>query len=209
MNIYYVYAYLRKKDITPYYIGKGKANRAWQKHAGLKIPNSKYRIIILENNLTNIGALALERRMIRWYGRKDNNTGILRNLTDGGEGTSGYPNSLKQKEKISKSLKGRTFTDNHKLNLTQAQLGTKNHRFGKKMSDEIKEKISKTLTGREVSDITRLKISKSLKGKIVRSEEWKRKQSESKIGIAGRKWSDESKQKLAESRRGKKFPKKK
>ena len=77
------------------------------------------------------------------------------------------------------------------------------------MSDEIKEKISKTLTGREVSDITRLKISQSLKGKIVRSEEWKRKQSESKIGISGRKWSDESKQKLAESRRGKKFPKKK
>ena len=88
---FYVYAYLRK-DNSPYYIGKGQHFRAW-KHSSLdriRSPIDLSRIVMLETNLTEFGALALERRMIRWYGRKDNNSGILRNLTDGGEGCAGY-----------------------------------------------------------------------------------------------------------------------
>ena len=107
---YYVYAYVRKSDATPYYIGKGKGARAWCIHNGITVPqNSK--IIILEQNLTDIGALALERRMIRWWGRKDLQTGILLNQTDGGDGSEGRIANHQTKEKISLAKAGKKRAD--------------------------------------------------------------------------------------------------
>jgi hypothetical protein len=134
---FYVYAYLRQNN-TPYYIGKGYNIRAWNTHdKGINPPKDNNKIIILESNLTEVGALALERRMIRWYGRKDLNNGILRNKTNGGEGASGYRFTKEastrrgtmrrgiKNPKISLALSGRKFSEEHKLNISSSKKGKK------------------------------------------------------------------------------------
>jgi hypothetical protein len=175
---FYVYAYLRDKDSltakagTPYYIGKGQGDRAWGSHYNNTTPKNFNNIVILEKNLSEVGAFALERRYIAWYGRKHIDGGILINLTLGGEGSSGHKRSkisiekqisqirgenhwtygkersIETKKKISKSLLGTVISKEIKDKISKTTMGDGNHMYGKKHTQEAKEKMSKSQLGR-------------------------------------------------------------
>ena len=83
MNNFYTYAYLRE-DGTPYYIGKGRNGRINVTHGKIPLPPRERRIY-LKQNLTEEEAFRHEIYMIFVFGRKDLKTGILRNMTEGGE----------------------------------------------------------------------------------------------------------------------------
>lgn len=177
MNIYsrknpptgfYIYAYLRENG-TPYYIGKGLGGRAWKSHKPIRLPKNKKNIIIMEKDLTEVGSLALERFYIKWYGRKDLNSGILRNMTDGGDGSTNIipwnksiPRTDKEKKNISNSLKGKSPW-NKGIPCSEK---TKSKLKGQKRKQETIEKIKESRKKQKISlrsDETKLKMSEARK----------------------------------------------
>ena len=128
-NDYYTYAYLRE-DKTPYYIGKGRGNRVYDKRRTIKPPADKSRILFLKKNLTEAEAFKHEIYMIFVLGRKDLGTGILRNLTNGGEGASGHIKSEERKKAHSERMSGE-----------------KNPQFGVPKTEAQKKAISEKMSG--------------------------------------------------------------
>ncbi len=139
MNIYYVYAYNRS-DGTPYYIGKGKDDRAYEYHRHISVPKNKAQIVFLEKNLSEEEAFVKEIELIAFHGRKNNGTGILRNLTDGGEGSSGRIPTDETRRKMSEAKTGKNHPN-------YGRTGEKNPFFGKKHSTEARQKMSEAKTG--------------------------------------------------------------
>jgi hypothetical protein len=105
MQEYYVYQYVRE-DGTPYYVGKGKGRRAFADHRWVPVPRDRNRIQFIAEYLSEDEAFEIEIATIAHHGRKIDG-GILLNLSIGGGGT-GITLSDKHKQKISEANKGKT-----------------------------------------------------------------------------------------------------
>jgi len=125
-----VYQWLRK-DGTPYYIGIGNPRRPYTGRRVCGSPPSRERIVVLHENLDWQTACRIEKELIAFYGRKDMGTGVLRNLTDGGDGIHGLIFTQSHREKLSKSGKRRRLTKRQRLFLSKSRMGENNPMYGK------------------------------------------------------------------------------
>jgi len=188
---FYVYLWLRSKDsehgqkFSPYYVGKGRGRRAFQKHGRIvPAPQDISYIAFAQEGLTEAEAFSLEIYCIQLYGRIDLGTGILRNRTDGGEGTSGTVISEETRRKLSR-----------------ARLREKNPRWGKSHTQEARDKIAKAKMGTTHTLETRNKLSQILLGNKRAlghrpTQETRRKMSQAHLGTTH---TQEAKSKIMQS----------
>lgn len=180
MKKFYAYILRDPRCMTPFYVGKGTGFRV-RRHLGMgghsKAVASKVNKLRKEGCEPHVEVVAaideghaffLESCLIQTIGRRDLKTGPLMNLTDGGEGMSGWICSDEQRAK----LKARHENPSYKAKLLAAHLGAKR-------SDETRRKQSeKALARGPVSEETRRKLSEAHKRRPPRSEETRRKLSE-------------------------------
>jgi len=160
--IFYVYAFLRGKDSeygkkgTPYYIGKGSGRRRFiDTGRCCARPSNSARNVILKQQLTESEAFCWENFYINHYGRIDNTTGILRNKSNGGEGTSGRIFSPESRRKQSVNMRARLNDPQKRLTLLNAIKNS--HRQG-----ERNQKIATAAKARWQDPEKRAAITKSI-----------------------------------------------
>ena len=164
-----VYEHIRLDKNEPFYYGifehkyrpfeKTRRNNLWDKI----VTKTNYKINIIKEGLTWEEACQMERDLIKQYGRIDKGTGILTNLTDGGDGTVGLIRTEEHRNKISKSLTGLIRSEESKLKQGISRTGMKDsedtirkksyvkkckkpNNYGKKYKSE---NISKCLIGNQ------------------------------------------------------------
>ena len=188
MNKFYVYQLVDSRNGNPFYIGKGTGPRMFAHLHDFekgRVPNgngylfNKIKKIIslgytvtakkIADNLSEQVAFDIEKSEIRKYGKRG--VGILCNLTDGGDGVSGYRHTPEQIQKQIVSLKKRfadpQFLQDHKHRMKVAH-STPDAR--KKNSQRVSEFYKSHPEQREkLSEIQR-KLWKD--GKYNNAKEW-------------------------------------
>jgi hypothetical protein len=146
-NNYTVYKHINPNSGECFYVGIGSPKRAFDffnRSVLWKRYTQKHGRPIVEIVKEKVGlseAAAIERRLIKLYGRMNIGNGNLLNLTDGGDGTNGFNHDKQTRIKMSLS------------------------KMGRKVPIEVVEKISNTNKGQKRTEETKKLIGQKSIGR--------------------------------------------
>lgn len=173
-----VYQHRRKDNNQVFYVGIGlsekRANEKYGRNNHWMNVANKYghEIEITHKDVCWEEACSIEKYLICFYGRVDLNSGILTNMTDGGEGVINPIKTEAQKEKWRAKVKGvkKPILDPIKKKIASER--TRERFLGKPIakprSEEYRNKMSKAKKGKKtkpLSEETKKKLSDLRKGK--------------------------------------------
>jgi len=207
---FYVYtlAYPESMGGKVFYVGKGSRHRisvhAYEAKGGLKESNP-YKCNVIRKiwaNHEEVNALKVAHFVSEGDAFLYETALIffmqdLTNLTDGGEGKSGYTHTEVTRHKLSEIAKRRGFPEEATRRATEVNRG-------RVVSEETRKKISAAHKGQIVTEEARLHLSEINKGKK-HSEETRRKMSEARKGKKRPPFSEEHCRKISEAHKGKKL----
>lgn len=178
----YVYQHIRLDTNEVFYVGIGsdknykRANWSYGRSKFWKsVAKNGFKVIITHDKIDFESCKKVEVSLIKFYGRRDIGTGILVNMTDGGDGVlrmkvteeqrianserkKGTKVSEETKEKLRIAMTGRVYSEDAIKKMSTAAIGNKKG-LGHKKTDEVKRIISEKNKGRIVSEINKVKIS--------------------------------------------------
>ena len=194
---FYTYVHRREDTGEVFYVGKGKRDRAYVKQYRNNLWHrivDKYGLVveIVRYFESEADAFSHERELIAHYRQ---NSALLANFTDGGDGASGAKRSEETRRRMSEAGKARPVVVPSEETRRKMSLS----HMGKKQSPEAIAKTAAFHRGRKRSPETLARMSAALKGKntgprpasqlvgidrtgILHSEETKRKISEAHKG---------------------------
>ena len=185
-NKFYVYEHWRLDRDECFYVGKGKGNRAYvmrdrnghHKAIQAKVVREGYAIEVrmVATGLSESDAFDLEKERIRFWREMNID---LANMTDGGDGISGFKMNAEAKKKMSLAAKGRIGrkTMLGKKHSVETRMKMSAAQKGKPKSPEHAAKVGLRHRGKKISEEHKTIVANAVKNKVF-SDEYRAKRSE-------------------------------
>ena len=172
-NTYYVYIHIDPVTNLVRYVGKGTGNRAYSMFGRsayhkkwidrLTKQGLSFTVEIIEKELPEQQALELE---VLWIAAYRHAGMPLTNLTNGGEGISGYRHSAESRAKIAVASASKRYTEESKQKMSRSQLGKTHTDESKKLISQKQKEFCKNNGNQFVLGLSKGKHTEATKKQI-------------------------------------------